>query len=682
MKILFRISVILPLLVTSSCKEESGPVEPPATGSTGNISTGQTIEVVRQTIPSSGGTMAVNEPGNPLDGFEISVPLNGFNQAQDFVVSYAEITSHELGANFNPISPLIKVSYDGGYSADMMTVKIPIKIPDGHFAMGFFYDEATGKLEPIPVDNLDSNFITLSTRHLSPGNATPSKGFLRKNQSVFGNLVISSVLATLLDGQPTLSSGFTPGVDDWEFVNYGSYVAPGGHCAGQAMTAMWYFFEKKLKGEPSLNNRFDTVNDAARPDSLWEDNPRGYRFASTIQEDQNFDNWIKSLNFQSARPRLTWYCFIYAMLMTGEPQYVLIRNSATGAGHAMIIYKVTPSTGTLFIADPNYPNNREPGSGTLSTRIIEYENEKLKPYSSALVSGGPGVTFDQIGYAAKTSHIEWSKISARWEEFQNGTIGDDRFPDYTLWVRNDAGSELIDTLSTFADTLKMHCKSSEATHQIGGTDHYQEFWVYNEHGKYMASGHSGNNGILQLMLEEGDNKLGFYIMGANAKSFRNYVDFRWVNVTRLPSDIDFSRVRQVGIALLTVVTHWKDKDGNPFDKRFSPSWISDVTLNGNTLSGVSTYGDTVSATVSASSISFRASNRTILGSLGWAYASTSGTVSPPPTRIEPNYFSYQVEGTGACGVLTSLVLDTDGLNSTLDSYSCDSLTVFGITFFY
>jgi hypothetical protein len=683
MKTLLRILLLFPLLFLSSCKkEESNPVQPNAGGTGGKIATGAATEVARQTVPSSGGTMVVNQPGNPLDGFELTVPLNGFTQAQDFAVSYAEITSHQFGADFNPISPLIKISYDGGYSADMMSVKIPIKLPDGHFAMGFFYDEATQSLEPIPVEDLDSNFITLSTRHLSPANATLGKSFLRKPQGIFGNLVISSALATLLDGQPTLSSGFRPGVDDWEFVNYGSYIASGGHCAGQSMTAMWYFYEKKLKGEPSLNHRFDTVNDPARPDSLWSDNPRGYRFASTIQEDQNFDNWIKSLNYFSARPKLTWYSFIYAMLLTGEPQYVLIRNRATGAGHAMIIYKVTPSTGTLFIADPNYPSNRDPRSGTLSTRIIEYENEQLKPYSSAMVSGGPGVSFDQIGYAAKTTHIKWSKISDRWDEFQNGTIGDDRFPAYKLWARNSGGFELKDTLSTFVDTLELHSRSTAASGWITNTDHLQEFWVYDDRGKYLGGGFEATKGIVRILLSGGQQyRFGFYILGETAGAKKEYVDFRWVDIKHLESEVDFSRVKQVGIALISIDTHWKDKDDKPFDKTFSPSWISDVTLNGNVLSGVSEFGDTVSATVSGSSISFQASGRTTLGSLGGAYASISGTVSPPPTRLEPNYFSYEVVGANACGAVTSLVLNTDG-QYTLEGFSCSSTTLFGITFYY
>mgnify|MGYP002389471278 CR=1 FL=1 len=101
----------------------------------------------------------------------------------------------------------------------------------------------------------------------------------------------------------------------------------------------------------------------------------------------------------------------------------------------MIVYKIVPSTGRLYIADPNYPNNK--------TRVIEYRNGALQPYSSALNAGDAGTVFDQIGYAAKTTLIDWQKISDRWAEFQSGTIGNDRFPAYTLWARNPPGAELI-----------------------------------------------------------------------------------------------------------------------------------------------------------------------------------------------------------------------------------------------
>ena len=38
----------------------------------------------------------------------------------------------------------------------------------------------------------------------------------------------------------------------------------------------------------------------------------------------------------------------------------------------------------------------------------------------------------KIDYLAKTTFINWDQIGKRWAEFENGTIGNDRFPPYTL----------------------------------------------------------------------------------------------------------------------------------------------------------------------------------------------------------------------------------------------------------
>ena len=529
MKATLKICLLFPIVLVFSCSGKKSPTESETPGFEGKIVTGSFTEAARQVISASGGTLSINNPSDPLNGLEITLPADGFSQDQEIIVSEAEITSHQRGTNFNPITPLIKISMGSGYSSDMITVKIPINLPDGHFAMGFFYDETTEKLEPIPVLRLESDFITLMTRHLSPDNATLMKGSLGINKTAVGNMVISSIQESLLDGQPVLSSGFLPGEDDWEFPNYGSYVCPGGHCAGQSMAAMWYYYEKKLGDEPALNARYDELNDPGRPGWFWEDNPRGYRFSSTIQKDQNFDNWVRSLEMQSWLPRISYYSFITAMLLTGEPQYVLIRNSATGSGHAMIVYKITPATGTLHIADPNFPDNM--------TRVIEYQNGQFKPYSSALVAGGSGTNFDQIGYAAKTSYVEWPLITARWAEFENGTIGDDRFPVYSIWAENGAGHALTDNFSTFDDTLIMHCRSASVPYMIPGTDKYQVFYVYDEQGNPLGSGSPYNNGVLRLHLKMGLNKLGFSIMGANVDAYDNYVDFRWIHVDRLEGNI-------------------------------------------------------------------------------------------------------------------------------------------------
>ena len=115
---------------------------------------------------------------------------------------------------------MITVDNGGGYSDELMYVKVPVKVPEGYFAMGFLYDEKTKQLEGMPLVASDANSITVATRH-------------------FSSFFISMIEKALL--KKDIDSGFCPGIDDWQFTNYGSYIAPGGHCEGQSLSAMWYY---------------------------------------------------------------------------------------------------------------------------------------------------------------------------------------------------------------------------------------------------------------------------------------------------------------------------------------------------------------------------------------------------------------------------------------------------------
>jgi hypothetical protein len=462
-----------------------------------------------------------------LDGFQLTVPPNGFTQTKTYTISYAPITKHNEGVYFNPISPLIKISYEGGYSDEPMHVKVPIKLPHGHFAMGFFYDEETGRLEGLSIEALDSTSITVSTRHFARTSSLAKRSGIHDLVS-WGNLVISSIDEQVLHGQSIISSGFTPGVDDWEFINYGSYIASGGHCAGQSMTAMWYYYEKKLRGESSLFHTFDEVNDKTKPKLLWQDNPRGYRFASSVQEDIDWAFWKKKVIVQSWFPELTWKAFALAMLVTGDPQLGIIRQSTPKyAAHAVVVYKINFTEGKLYIADPNFPNNHDPKTGLETIRTIDFANGQFTPYPSSLNAGASPVIFDQIAYFGKTANIEWSQISNRWAEFQNGTIGDDRFPKYTLWVEDGSGYELNDGLNTDADTLIFHCKMPSCPLFYTGTDHFQDVEVYNGQGNRISTDVRGR---ISVVLKPGQNKLGLYIEGTGSDTLNHYVDFKWINV--------------------------------------------------------------------------------------------------------------------------------------------------------
>ena len=525
MKTILRICILIPVVLFSSCeKKGSNPVDatpsPPST-SGGKITTGQTVDLGSQTIGTSGGSFTVNKSGDPLNGFQITVPANGFTQPQSFAVSYAPITSHQLGSSINPLSPLIKISCLGGYSSDQITVKVPIKLPAGSFAMGFFCDETTGELEPLPVAALDSTSITIATRHFSPSDAQLGKGLLKRTGTVTGNILVSYILKSLLHGQSVISSGFTPGVDDWEFPNYGSYISPKGHCAGQSATAIWYYYEHKLKGEPGLNHRYDKV----KADWFWPDNPMGYRFASAIQEDMWWWGRIASTTVSYYFPDVVFDSFVYSMIVTGKPQMMGVTSTAENVAHEMVVYKIDVFGGKLYVADPNYPGN--------TTRVVEFVPGVIygsfKPYSSELKAGEKGTNFDWIQHDGVTSLVSWPKIAQRWTEFQNGTIGNDRFPSYSLTeTRNN--TEFADGLDTDLDSVKVSSVSNACAFPLPGTSNRQFMMAYDAQGTWLDT--TKAQGVLSLGLKPGDNTFGMHMWGCAADTHLHYLDFKWIKVHR------------------------------------------------------------------------------------------------------------------------------------------------------
>src|ERR1019366_10263362 len=104
-----------------------------------------------QAIASAGGKLTISGTQTKLDGLVLTVPNTAYTGSRTFSVSSAPITGSTLSAHLVALTPMITISNGGGYATNPMTVQIPITLPTGSVAGGFFYNEATGELEPIPV---------------------------------------------------------------------------------------------------------------------------------------------------------------------------------------------------------------------------------------------------------------------------------------------------------------------------------------------------------------------------------------------------------------------------------------------------------------------------------------------------------------------------------------------------
>jgi len=529
-KLFLIVATILFSLIQIQCKKDN-PVAPPSSGgNSNNIVTGTSINLITQPISSVGGTITISKSGDPLNGFTITVPPNSFTSTQTISVSYSLITSHKFGINFNPITPLIHIESDGGVSNNPILLKIPVNVISGKFQMPFLYDKSTGKLSPMLIQETGTNYILVSTRYFSPTGQLSKEG--HANTITYADFAVSDIDEVKLAAQNIIDSDYRPGTDDWEFINWGSYITPSGECAGQSITAMWYYIEKKMNGAFSLFHQLDEYNDPTQPNVLWEDNSKGYRFASTIQGDFNFSDWLEDLGAQSKHPDITFKAFAYSMLITKEPQFILIAHTTPDTvGHAMVVYKVDYTGKKLYVSDPNYPNNRAP-NGIISERVINYTNDQLGPYTSGATAANTGTVFNQIGFYPKSSYIKWSQITQRWQELLNGTIGNDKFPNYTLNIDTVGGDILTDNYNTTNHTLIVLNQSTECDSFIQNSDKLQELSAFNDQGKSVGTRiWTGRDlGKYEIELNPGNNKLGFYVKGKKSDGNDYFVDFKWFNI--------------------------------------------------------------------------------------------------------------------------------------------------------
>lgn len=525
------------IFALSSCKSSDIDKVKPNT----NLEIGVETIVATQTIPSSGGTVEVNAAASEIDGLEIVVPANSYSDSRTFNISTAPITSYTLGQYFKPLTPLIQIENGGGYANGIMEITIPVAVPSGDIPLGFYYNEIDGTLEAIPVKNYTSTSITLLTRHFMPASdLSPSESNLKSGGikiDATSNLVISSITESILKGKTIISSGYKVGTDDWEFPNYGSYIATGGQCAGQNMCAMWYYFEKKLKGDGNLFGKFSTVP------SLWQDNAIGYRFCSVIHNDLSWegtfiDFFDKYIDKNQDMDKLKLYSIAGAMLTTGEPQGIGIYRQ-TGAkadgtpiygGHDLICYQVAVNEGKLYISDPNKPGVEQ---------SINFKNNKFEPYIAQLNGHAASNPYPFVTWYAKTAYIEWDKIGKRYAELLDSTIGNKApniFPPYTIWVKGKADSQLKDGFTTDNDTLRcmVECPTTARGFNVGGK-WYIWYEMYDKNGNKIDVSEGSGKGY--SILKPGLNKIGIYIyskktgvVDVNGNLIDLFIDFKWFNV--------------------------------------------------------------------------------------------------------------------------------------------------------
>ena len=507
------------------------------------------------TVPTSGGTIVFDKPGDLNRGVEVTVPAESYPTPTTWTVTASRGSAPPLPPGAFLLGPAVRITNNQGYADSVMTLSIPVRAGQDTAVAAFYYDSASAWLEPVPVIARTATSVMIGTRHFSADKMlTPSTESL-DNSSIAGlrstgagrsssNLAFGSIVIVVVGVKQSflatrVGSSFAPGIDDWEFANRGAYIEPKGICAGMQITALYYNYRyKPVQG--TLFHRYDRVV------SLDYDSPGGIRLASMVQYDidwSNVNKWTARLNAlarTSGWPSdvLHYHSLILSMFVTGRPQYLSVRPP-TGGGHALVAYEV--NQGVIKVSDPNHPG----AQGT----TITYNPQSLSftPFPFAGKVGAPPQLMGRIQVVGVSAMIDLSALDARWKEMKGGTIGNGKFPraqlDYydqltKAWKPLSAGTVVhYDSLRT-----RTNCVRCSATLVRTPDIETQPTYVYNVAGVKKWAAWDAATNVLQrtgMPITPGNNEFGFQSDGIASTDpiDDEFITFDWITFKSMPTRI-------------------------------------------------------------------------------------------------------------------------------------------------
>lgn len=502
------------------------------------LKTDQSVQILTESVGANGGTISIDQKGS-IKGMKIEIPGNSFVQATSISIATAEIQDQDLGSLVHPVTPLITVDNGGIYSENTIFVTIPVENAEREILIGMYYDPETKSVEGIPSVYQDQEKIILATNH-------------------FSSFFVSSASKDDIDKAGDARTNFEPGTDDFIFTNYGSYVAPRGHCTGQSAGMLWYYKNIKLKGGENLYGLLD--NNGGEPTSdFQEDDALLYRFASSVFADTSKNNKLFAEDYSNraaemettlttySQNELQYYAMKYAMLTTSRPQQVALYGMDSERkkyGHTVVAYKMEGDK--IYIADPNYPGAKD--------RTITYDGSNFSVYNSgenaAAIAAGGEIGFNEVFWTGEFAVCNEDKIAERWQEVERKDMGNDLFP----YPEIEISGGVNQTQKSLVFSVALPPKTGEALHVrlYFNQDKWIDMpgYIY----RFQFYGNSIQNTFrTEDILQEGKNTIGFYIYDSDGK----WYDFQWIDIFvdstfKLTADKDMYKKGETATIQITI----------------------------------------------------------------------------------------------------------------------------------
>ena len=482
-----------------------------------NVVSGDKVQVVSQSIGSSGGTIQVTDASSPLNGLKIEVPAAATSETIQFKVSCADITSVTgLPQGAMSASKLITIDATGSATFnkyEMFDKPIKVTLPYGTaFANDdnspvrfYWYDPATGKLDAAGFLSEDKSAHTIT--------------FLTGSFSDFLAIELDLAIAEIGGTSYTVDTGFRPVTNGWFIPNYGSVQTPGGMCLGMVSYAKWYYtyhttdtglHVKYIEGDASEWRDDNTAIQLAARAHLATSGIWG----SLTQEEQD---WAEA---NAREVGLSW---LSGMIVTAEPQLIGLK-ALTGSGkwlnyaHAVMTYGYMD--GGFQIYDPNFPGS-VPGD-SMRTIPFTYSDGFNQTYVSG-TTRADSLVFNIFYHAGSKLSATPDDYKGLYDSAQNKFQGSSTFPTVTL-TDETTTPEGTTPKDTDSDGIR---DSADATTTISGTitggeQVINSTLVFVDNKKYTAQVVDGEFSA-EVPLLTGDNDV--VILATDEDTFSNWAGF-------------------------------------------------------------------------------------------------------------------------------------------------------------
>jgi len=494
----------------------------------------------------------VSDADSPLRSLGILVPEGAYPTATTWTVSEVTNLTPTLPAGVRQVGPAIRIANGQEYSEEPFTIELPARVPSQETVAAFYYESTTGTFEALPMVARTDTSVVIITRHVSTDQLlippTAGSGLIaqafRGGPSAVGPPGVATLLLLASESlQGTFHSGFRPGVDDWDFSNWGSHLTPGGYCAGSALTAMYHYVMRKgSRGQ--LFGLYDSLP------GIEGDNVRGMRLASVVQHTlvhPGFDVVSQQILRQLARVGQTvggpaWVRFqtgalALAIKVTGAPQLLAIFNAQMKSGHAIIaqgIDKDATGLGIVYVTDPN-----EHGRA----RNLHFTANALADFQFAPRAGIVPESYPHIFPAAVTALLNLHPMASRWAEVESKTIGNNLFPVLTLEYLDPVDTVwrvATDEIRTASPTLTMRtlCPSCPGKRPTASNPDRMLTVGYDDQGAGLGNDNPEAVEGLELTISEGKQGRGFEQLSLPAVGSEWAAsNFVWLMIDGVPFDL-------------------------------------------------------------------------------------------------------------------------------------------------